>query len=290
VWDARRSLSHGAPAFFKLADAFKTFYGVELGSTLAQDAARRLQQRPRPIQGHVLAALHVCLALAPEDSPQLRRWLGLVLELADGDPWRNQARQALEKEDWPQLEKALKEVAVEQHPPVLLHLLASYLPQDAWVTKMDVFLQMERNYPGELWASRFGNALTCNLFAWVLVTTADPEIRDEKRGLELATLSVRLAPGDSDFWNTLGVALYRAGNWKEAVSAFEKSVELGKGGDVLDRLFLAMAHWRLGHKEEARKWYDQAVDPAAPPRLLEGILPRVRAEATELLGVKQNKQ
>jgi serine/threonine protein kinase/tetratricopeptide (TPR) repeat protein len=290
VWNAHRSLSRGEAAFFKIADAFKRFYGVELGSTPMEDAARRLQQRPAPIQGHVLAALHVGLALAPKGSPLVHRWLGHVLELADGDPWRKQARQALENEDWRHLEKALKEVAVDKHPPVLVHLLASYLPQDAWVTKMDVFLQMERSYPGELWASRFGNALTCNLFAWVLVTTSDPEIRDEKRGLELATLSVRLAPRDSDFWNTLGVALYRVGNWREAVSAFQRSMELGKGGDVMDWLFLAMSHWQLGHKDEACKWYNQAAVEAPPSRLLEGILPRVRAEAAELLGVKQDKQ
>ena len=237
-----------------------------------------------------MAALHVCLALAPEGSPQVHRWLGHVLELADGDPWRKQARQALENEDWPHLEKALKEVAVDQHPPVLLHLLASYLPRDAWVTKMDVFLQIERTHPGEFWASRFANALTCNLFAWVLVTTTDPEIRDEERGLELATLSIRLAPRDSDFWNTLGIAYYRAGNWEEAVNALQKSMELGKGGDVVDWLFLAMAHWRLGHKDEARKWYDQAADDGAEPiGPLRGTLPRFRAEAAELLGVKQNK-
>jgi tetratricopeptide (TPR) repeat protein len=121
-----------------------------------------------------------------------------------------------------------------------------------------------------------------------LVTTSDPEIRDEKRGLELATLSVRLAPRDSDFWNTLGVAYYRAGNWKEAVNALQKSMELGKGGDVVDWLFLAMAHWRLGHKDEARKWYDRAADGAEPIRLLKGVLPRFRAEAAELLGVKPN--
>src|SRR5262249_10183312 len=124
---------------------------------------------------------------------------------------------------------------------------------------------------------------------WVLVTTSDPEIRDENRGLELATLSIRLAPRDSDFWNTLGVAYYRVGNWEEAVNALQKSMELGKDGDVVDWVLLATAHWRLGHKGEAGRWYDQAADGAEPIRPLKGLLPRFRAEAAELLGVKQNK-
>ena len=36
-------------------------------------------------------------------------------------------------------------------------------------------------------------------------------------------------------------------------------MEVGKGGYWFDWFFLAMAHWQLGHKEEARRWYDQGV-------------------------------
>ena len=34
---------------------------------------------------------------------------------------------------------------------------------------------------------------------------------------------------------------------------------LQKGGDACDWLFLAMAHWQLGHEEDAHKWYNQAL-------------------------------
>ena len=37
-------------------------------------------------------------------------------------------------------------------------------------------------------------------------------------------------------------------------------MELRKGGDVFDWYFLAMAQWQLGHKNEARKWYDKGVE------------------------------
>ena len=33
----------------------------------------------------------------------------------------------------------------------------------------------------------------------------------------------------------------------------------GEGGDPFDWLFLAMAHHRLGHAEEARSWLDRSV-------------------------------
>ncbi len=128
VWDAHRSQSESDPAFPKLADAFNIFYGVELGTTPATHVARRLQQRSRPIQEYLLAALHVCHAHVPEGSPQMRHWLGHVLELIDGDPWRARARQVLESSDWPNLEKMLKEVRVDRHPPALAPVGESVTP------------------------------------------------------------------------------------------------------------------------------------------------------------------
>jgi hypothetical protein len=40
-----------------------------------------------------------------------------------------------------------------------------------------------------------------------------------------------------DFWNTLGVAHYRAGEFQSAVSALSRSVELRSGGDGADYFF-----------------------------------------------------
>ena len=72
--------------------------------------------------------------------------------------------------------------------------------------------------------------------------------------------ATELAPKEGTHWNMLGVAQYRAGDWKAAVTTLNKSMELRNGGDSTDCFFLAMAHWQLGEKEEARKWYDQAVE------------------------------
>jgi tetratricopeptide (TPR) repeat protein len=97
-------------------------------------------------------------------------------------------------------------------------------------------------------------------------------------------------------WITLGVAHYRAGDWKAAVTALQKSLELRKTGDIYNCrawLFLAMAHWQMGKKEEARRWYQQAVQwmernqPALEehrPRAKQ--LRHFRDEAAELLGIK----
>src|SRR5262249_48548790 len=103
------------------------------------------------------------------------------------------------------------------------------------------------------------NALARNNLAWLLATCADPNLRDPARAVELAMKAVELAPEEGTYWNTLGVAHYRAGDVKAASDALHKSMGLRKGGDGFDWFFLAMAQWRLEHREEARAWYDKAV-------------------------------
>jgi len=36
------------------------------------------------------------------------------------------------------------------------------------------------------------------------------------------------------------------------------------GGDGETRLFLAMAYWQIGQKQEARQWYDKAIECLQP--------------------------
>ena len=58
---------------------------------------------------------------------------------------------------------------------------------------------------------------------------------------------------------TLGALLYRAGSYKEAVDQLTEAVRThGEGGDGWTCLFLAMAHHRLKHDEEARRWLARA--------------------------------
>ena len=50
-----------------------------------------------------------------------------------------------------------------------------------------------------------------------------------------------------------------------------------------------MAHWQLGDKEAARKWYDRAVEWMETNQPKDEQLRRFRAEAAELLGVEKKK-
>jgi serine/threonine protein kinase/predicted Zn-dependent protease len=124
-----------------------------------------------------------------------------------------------------------------------------------------------------------------NDVAWLLVTAADRKLQDPGRALELAKKAVDLVPGNGDYWNTLGVASYRAGDLKSAVAALTKSMDLRKGGDPTDWFFLAMAHCRLGEKIQSRTWYDRAAQWMEKNQSQDEELRRFRAEAAELLEI-----
>ena len=126
------------------------------------------------------------------------------------------------------------------------------------------------------------NAL--NSLAWRLATRPEEKLRDANQAVKLAKLAVKLQPTRNN-WNTLGAASYRAVNWNESVDALQKSMEFSNGGDSFDWFFLAMASWQLDQKEEARKWFDQAIEWMDKNEPNNEELLRFRAEAAELLGI-----
>jgi Flp pilus assembly protein TadD len=125
-----------------------------------------------------------------------------------------------------------------------------------------------------------------NGLAWLLATCQDTHFRDANQAVQLATKAVKLAPKNGNCWNTLGVANYRAGKWKAAIAALEKSMDLRKGGNSHDWFFLAMADWQLNEKKKARAWYDKAVQWMDKHQPKNEEMPRFRAEAAKLLGIK----
>jgi serine/threonine protein kinase len=100
-----------------------------------------------------------------------------------------------------------------------------------------------------------GYAMFLNDLAWHLVTFPDARVRDPGQAAQLAEKAVAQSPKAGEMWNTLGVARYRQDNWKAAVDALKKASELNRGREASDYFFLAMAHWRLGEKDKACRFY-----------------------------------
>src|SRR5262249_55726053 len=133
------------------------------------------------------------------------------------------------------------------------------------------------------------SAAAHNALAWLLATCSEARFRDLSQAVALAKKAVELEPNNARYANTLGVAHYRTRDWKAAIAALEKSMELRKGGDSNDWFFLAMALWKLGDKPKAREWHDRAVQWMDQNQPKNEELRRFRAEAAELLELNEKK-
>ena len=99
---------------------------------------------------------------------------------------------------------------------------------------------------------------TNNNLAWIRALAPDV-VADPARLVSLAETAVAARPGDHACLNTLGAVLYRAGRYADSVRRLEESMAASRDGDPVDWLFLAMAHQRLGHADQARRRLDQAM-------------------------------
>jgi tetratricopeptide (TPR) repeat protein len=127
-----------------------------------------------------------------------------------------------------------------------------------------------------------------NTCAFLLVDCPETALRNPARAVQLAEQAVARQPADGNYWNTLGVARYRAGRWAAAVAALERSIKLGGGGlhrRSVDWFFLSMASWQLGDRQAARDWFEKAARPLAKSTEPPEDLLRYRDEAAALLGV-----
>jgi tetratricopeptide (TPR) repeat protein len=111
---------------------------------------------------------------------------------------------------------------------------------------------------------KFGNATDpaqANGVAWSCVLVPDA-VADREAPIRLAEDALaRWSGGEkSEVLITLGAALYRAGRFEEAIRRLNESSKT-RGGEGVPKgfAFLAMAHHRLGHQDDAKHWLDKLI-------------------------------
>jgi tetratricopeptide (TPR) repeat protein len=125
-----------------------------------------------------------------------------------------------------------------------------------------------------------------NNLAWLLLI-GPKELRDAKDALVHARAAVAREEHQV-FLNTLGIALYRNGQYPQSVATLEKSLAAANDQfDAFDLFFLAMCHAKLGHPANAKDCFDRAVkwvngQKNLPAQYVEE-LKAFRAEAEEVL-------
>jgi serine/threonine protein kinase/Flp pilus assembly protein TadD len=94
------------------------------------------------------------------------------------------------------------------------------------------------------------DAVSLNNIALKLATDPNPAWHDHWLAVQVAERAVKLNPVSGTYWNTLGIARYRAGNYPGAIEALLRSRGIQLDNHLSnDAFFLAMAHWQLGHKK-----------------------------------------
>jgi tetratricopeptide (TPR) repeat protein len=128
-----------------------------------------------------------------------------------------------------------------------------------------------------------------NQLAWLLATCPDRQFREPRRAVELAKQVVERESQFGDSWLTLGAAHYGTGDHQAALRALEKAIQIPQDYGSHARFYLAMTHWQLGKKEQARPWYEQAVREMEYRELHSAETCRIRAEAEKLLRIKSEQ-
>jgi len=135
--------------------------------------------------------------------------------------------------------------------------------------------------------------VTANVnLAVLLANGPDPARRDVSRALDLA----RRAAVDRQYRWVLGVVYYRAGMWDGAVQVLQESQKSGHI-NYRARFFFAMAQWKLGRLEPAKRTYEQVCQDldknwaslqGNKDKLARDELGRLRREAAQLMGLPVN--
>ncbi len=254
-------------------------------------------------------------ALVRPQGDEFAKKLVAAARLADPDELRNRIRDAQQASDTQALSDLLtnERDRVLEWPTSRLLFAALFQTQQA-EQLMTLSRQLHRQRPDDFWnnfalasqhrsqqptqwedAARFytaalslqpENAVTQHELAWLLVHWPHHGVDHLPEAIDLAKKAVKTTPTAANYWGTLGTAHYRAGQWNDALAAFQQAAKLRKGGNSLDWFYLAMIHGQLGEKEQGRKWYDQAVEWMEKNAPDDGGFQYLRAESAKLLGIK----
>lgn len=101
------------------------------------------------------------------------------------------------------------------------------------------------------------NADELHLAAWTVALAPGAPAAEIDGAIRLARNAVQIDGGHQLSLQRLGAALYRGGRFDEALAALDRSSRMNQASPASAWYFLAMAHFQLGHADEARRWYDK---------------------------------
>jgi serine/threonine protein kinase/tetratricopeptide (TPR) repeat protein len=292
---AEQAFRDSEAAYLKLVDSFPhvTRYQSYLANT--QDVLVSILRRKGDLSGaRSLAetAIHRC-HVALDASPQRDPYQFSLQTLN-----RHLARVCIDQRDYTCASRAADETASiipycpfgAQYAMDLYGLILTVVDEDKRLSVTEKrklteeYLTRAKQLQEEKVARLQGSAWAHNDLAWYLVTCAEPRIRDAARAVKHVEQALSLEPNVWQYWNTLGVARYRNGDWNGTIAAMKKASQMNGGTDAGDFLFMAMAYWHLEKREPARDSFQKAVRLIQKESHPNQEWQQFRAEAEALLG------
>jgi serine/threonine protein kinase/tetratricopeptide (TPR) repeat protein len=233
-------------SMFKLGDAYPAirqalaeFYQLRIGATPVAEAKRTIEERPIPIQQHLLAALEVALMYAPPADAAEQAWLKGVLAAIDTAPWRQRARQAVETKDWLALESLVNELKTARQPAADLLRFADLPPIDS-SARLTMLRGIRETYPADFWANhQLANCLHhC-------------ESRQLDEAIRYYAAALALRPHCAAAAVNLADALRERGNYEAALATYQDALRLSADN--------AFAHWGIGMTRLTQNRQDEAI-------------------------------
>ncbi|MDH4238611.1 MAG: protein kinase [Phycisphaerae bacterium] len=116
---------------------------------------------------------------------------------------------------------------------------------------------------------------------------------DPNTAAELYSKAHEMQPENWLYLCGLSRAHYLVGRLEEAITELTESTKLPGGENSINYFSLSMAHWQLGEKEEATKWYSKAIEQMQDSSIdapLRPLLDYLHSEASRLLGIEIKDQ
>jgi tetratricopeptide (TPR) repeat protein len=138
-----------------------------------------------------------------------------------------------------------------------------FFPEDVEEKLKDLDEEDRRLVGSFLRTHSFPSPLELSEEVWGSVESAVESLEATQKALRTAKVLVRRFPRQTNHIAALGGALYRAGNYLEAVESLEQCKEIFFSSDVIPTLHFpgplrAMGLFRLGRETEAREIYEDA--------------------------------
>ena len=261
--DERQGLA--TPADQDYAAAFRKA-GIDIDQLSVKEIVEWITGRSQ-IAAAVLPALDDWVAVrSVGNSEAATRRLIDLLQAADSDPWRQQMRVALVRQDWPALEDLARSPDLDRQPAATLSFLSAALRTNGkFLLEGTVLRRAQEKFPADYWINfRLGVDLL-----WL----QDPE--DVRDGIGYLRAAVALRPRSDRSIMNLGAGYYFLGQYDQALSCYRRAIEL-KPDSTNSYLSLGSLLEVKGQNEDAIAAYEQAIkckpDYSTPCAVLAMIL------------------